>query len=80
MPLIVTSQTFLTCVDISMAVLCVLQVKCARVGACTCGNGDFLLPVTKLGAQGKIVGKEVLLRGNGPVQTEEGVMLYTGLP
>ena len=38
------------------------------------------LPVAELGAQGEVVGEEVLLRRDGPVQTEEGVVLHTGLP
>ena len=39
-----------------------------------------VLPVSELRAQGEVVGEEVLMGGNGPVQPEEGVVLHAGLP
>lgn len=37
-------------------------------------------PVSELGAQGEVVSKEVLLRGDGPLQPKEGVVLHASLP
>lgn len=37
-------------------------------------------PVSELGAQGEVVGEEVLLRRDGPLQPEEGVVLHAGFP
>lgn len=37
-------------------------------------------PVAKLGSEGEVLQKEVSLRRNGPLQSEERVMLHAGLP
>lgn len=40
----------------------------------------FFLPVSELWAQCEVMSKEVLLRWDGPLQPEEGVVLHAGLP
>ncbi len=37
-------------------------------------------PVAKLGSEGEVLQEEVSLRRNGPLQSEEGVMLHAGFP
>lgn len=53
------------------------SLQALRVCVCVCAS---LIPVSELGAQGEVVGEEVLLRRDGSFKSKEGVVLHTGLP
>lgn len=58
--------------------VCVLDISGVSLTTRVCGLR--FSPVSELGAQGEVVGEEVLLRRDGPLQPEEGVVLHAGFP